>query len=78
VDRLGAERLELVDVLDAEDGEGRRGEAVAAGVLRGAGFAFGGAGSGGADGIGAIGGEALLGYGFLHAASEIARRQAGV
>jgi hypothetical protein len=46
---------DLVETLKADDGEGGGGESVFAGVLCGAGFAFGGAGSGGLGGVGSVG-----------------------
>jgi len=56
-------------VFEADDGEGRAGELVFAGILRRAGLALGGAGAGGLSGVGAIGGEASGGggaTGFRH------------
>ena len=55
----------LLEVFEADDGEGGGGEAVLAGILRGAGLALGGARSGGFGGVGAIGGELLRGCGGL-------------
>jgi hypothetical protein len=56
-DEVGAEVGDFVEVLEADDGEGGRGEAVFAGVLGRVGFALGGAGTGGFLGVGAVGGE---------------------
>ena len=53
----------LLEVFEADDGEGGSGEAVLARILRGAGLARGGAWAGRFDGIGAIGGELLWGDG---------------
>src|ERR1019366_4860277 len=66
-DGVLAEAGDLVDVFEADDGEGGGGESVFAGVQGGAGFAFGGAGSGGLGGVGAVGGELFIGYGLLGA-----------
>ena len=55
-DSVLAEAGDLVEVFEADDGEGGGGEPVFAGVLSGAGFAFGGAGSGGLGGVGSVGG----------------------
>jgi hypothetical protein len=60
-DGVFAEAGDLVEFLEADDGEGGGGESVLAGVLGGAGFAFGGAGSSGLGGVGAVGGESLIG-----------------
>ena len=51
---------DFLEVFEADDGEVRGGEAVLAGVLGGAGFAFGGARAGGMGRISAIGGELLF------------------
>jgi hypothetical protein len=48
---------DLLKVFEADDGVGGGGEAVAAGVLGGDGFALGGARAGGMGGVGAVGGE---------------------
>jgi hypothetical protein len=64
-DEVFAEAGDLVEFFDADDGEDVGGEAVFPGILGGAGFAFGGARSGGAGGVGAIGGEALGGRRFF-------------
>jgi hypothetical protein len=56
---------DLLEVFEADDGEGEGGEAVFAGVLGGAGLALWGTGAGGLGGIGAIGGELFLGDGVL-------------
>ena len=63
-DGFGVEDGELVEVFEADGAEFGGGEAVLAGVLRGAGFAFAGAGSGGVGGVGAVGGESLCGDGL--------------
>src|SRR6202035_2525484 len=63
--QIGAEVVDFLEVFEADDGEVRGGEAVLAGVVCGAGLAVGGAGAGGLNGIGAIGGELFGGYGFL-------------
>jgi hypothetical protein len=65
-DEVFAEAGDLVEIFEADDGEGGGGEAVLAGVLGGAGFAFGRAGSGGAGGVGAVGGALLFGNGLFH------------
>ena len=62
-DEVGSEMGDFVEVFEADDGEGGGGEAVLAGVLGGAGFAFGGARSGGLGGVGAVGGELFFGDG---------------
>jgi hypothetical protein len=64
-DEVFAEAGDLVEFFEAYDGEDGGGEAVFPGVLGGAGFALGGARSGGAGGVGAIGGEALGGRRFF-------------
>ena len=64
-DEVGLEVGDGVEVFEADDGEVGGGEAVFAGVLSGAGLALRGTGTGGAGGVGAIGGELLLGYGFM-------------
>jgi hypothetical protein len=81
-DEIGAEAGDLLEV-EANDGEVRGGEAVLAGVLGGAGLAFGGAGTGGMGRVGAIGGELFFGCWFLgigHGASpkEVARGRVGI
>jgi hypothetical protein len=71
-DEVVAEMGDFLKILDADDGEGRAGEHVFAGVLGRAGLAFGGAGSGGPGGVGAIGGEAFGGDGgFWHRDSAL-------
>jgi hypothetical protein len=65
VDEIRAEVVDFLEVFEADDGEVRGGEAVLAGVLRGAGFALGGAGAGGVGRVGAIGGELFFRDGFL-------------
>jgi hypothetical protein len=59
-----AEFGEILDVFEAGEGEGAGAEAVFAGILGGAGFAFGGARAGGTLGVGSIGGEPFFGEGF--------------
>jgi hypothetical protein len=56
-DQIGFEAGDGFDVFQADDGEVGGGEAMAAGVLRRAGFALGGAGAGGAGGIIAVRGK---------------------
>ncbi len=56
-DGIGAEAVDFVDVLEADDGKGGGVEDVLAGVLRGSGLALRGAGSSGEFGVGAIGGD---------------------
>ena len=63
-DEVVFEAGDLVQLLEADDGEAGSGEAVLAGVLGGASLAFGGARSCGTGGIGAIGGDLLRGDGF--------------
>jgi hypothetical protein len=64
-DEVVAEVGDFLEVLEADDGEGRAGELVLAGILGGASLALGGAGAGGAGGVGSIGGEAFGGYGAM-------------
>ena len=64
-DEVVAETADFLNVLDADDGEGRTGEHVFAGVLGASGLALGGAWSGGFGGVGAIGGEAFGGDGAM-------------
>ena len=64
-DEVGFEMGDFLEVFEADDGEGGGGEAVFAGVLGGAGLAFGGAGAGGLGGVGAIGGELFFGDGWF-------------
>ena len=54
-DGVLAEAGDLVEIFEADDGEGGGGETVFAGVLGGTGFALGGAGSGGLGGVGPVG-----------------------
>jgi hypothetical protein len=54
-DGVFAEAGDLVEIFETDDDEGGGGEPVFAGVLCGAGFAFGGAGSGGLGCVGPIG-----------------------
>jgi hypothetical protein len=73
-DELVAEMGDFLEVLEADDGEGRAGELVFAGILGGAGLALGGAWPGGAGGVGAIGGETFGGdgaMGFRHRGSAL-------
>jgi hypothetical protein len=64
-DEIGAEVGDLLEVFEADDGEVRGGEAMLAGVLGGAGLAFGGAGAGGMGRVGAVRGELFFGNGSL-------------
>ncbi len=59
-----AEAGDFIELFETHDGKGGGGEAVFAGVLSGAGLAFEGARSGGAGGVGAVGGELFGGDGF--------------
>jgi hypothetical protein len=73
-DEVVAEMGDFLEVFEADDGEGRAGELVFAGILGRAGLALGGAGAGGPGGVGAIGGEALGGdgaMGFGHSGSAL-------
>ena len=73
-DEVVAEMGDFLKVFEADDGEGRGGELVFAGILGRAGLALGGAGAGGPGGVGAIGGEAFGGDGAMgHSTLEIAR-----
>jgi hypothetical protein len=63
-DEVGFEVSDFLKVFEADDAEGRRGEAVLDGVTGGAGLALGGFGAGGMGGVGAIGGEPFGGGGF--------------
>jgi hypothetical protein len=60
-DEVLFEAGDLVEFFQAHDGEGGSLEPVLAGILGGAGLALGGARSGGACGVGAVGGELRLG-----------------
>ncbi len=62
---VGSEMLDLMEVFEADDGEGGGSEAVFAGILCGAGLALWGAGPGGVGGVGSIGGELYLGDGWF-------------
>jgi hypothetical protein len=67
---VGLEVNDLLEVFEADDGEGGGGEAVAAGVFGGGSLALRGAGAGGEGGVGAVGGEDLgrdgtFGFGSL-------------
>jgi hypothetical protein len=57
---------DLIEVFEADDGEGGSGEAVFAGVLGRTELAFRGAGAGGSGGVGAVGGELFWGNGVRH------------
>jgi hypothetical protein len=73
-DEVVAEMGDFLEVLEADDGEGRAGELVFAGILGRASLALGGAGAGGAGGVGSIGGEAFGGdgaMGFWHRRSAL-------
>jgi hypothetical protein len=63
-DEVACEVVDFVEVFEADDGEGRGGEAVLDGVLGGAGLALRGIGSGGLSGIGSVGSELFGGDGF--------------
>ena len=54
-DEVGSEIGDLVEVFESNDGEGGGGEAVSAGVLGGAGLAFGSPRAGALLGVGAVG-----------------------
>jgi len=62
-DQIVAEAGDFLEVFEADDGEGRTGEDVLAGVLGASGLARRGARSGGFGGVGAVGGEAFGGDG---------------
>ncbi len=62
---VGSEMGDLLEVFEADDGEGGGSEAVFAGILCGAGLPLRGAGPGGLGGVSAIGGELFLGDGLL-------------
>jgi hypothetical protein len=64
-DEVIPEAGDFLEIFEADDGEGRAGEQVFAGILGRPGFAFGGAGAGGPGGVGAIGGEAFGGDGAM-------------
>ena len=57
---------DLIEVFEADDGEGRACEAVFAGILGRADLAFRGAGAGGPGGVGAVGGELFWGNRIRH------------
>src|ERR1039458_3622323 len=61
---FGIELGEGIEFFEADDGEVSGGEAEFAGILSGAGFAFGGGGAGGLGGVLAVGGGAFFGDGF--------------
>jgi hypothetical protein len=63
-DEVGAESGNGLAILDADDGEIGGSEAMATGILGGAGLTGGGARAGGAGGVGAIGGVPLWGDEF--------------
>jgi len=71
-DGIGDEGGDVGGILDADDGEGVGIKGELAGVLGGAGFAFGGLGPGGTAGIGTIRGDAL--GGSRHTAEGLAWR----
>jgi hypothetical protein len=71
-DGIGDEGGYVGGILDADDGEAVGIEGVLAGVLGGAGFAFGGLGPGGTAGIGTVRGEAF--GGSRHTAQGLAWR----
>ncbi len=84
-DEVVLEMGDLLEVFEADDSEGGGGEAVFAGILRGAGLARRGPWAGGFGGVGAIGGELLSGngsFGMRHAVKAplqgVARRGAWV
>src|SRR5579864_65111 len=60
-DEIGSEIGDLVEIFEPDDGEGRGGKAVSAGILGGAGFAFGSAGAGALLSVGAVGCDLLVG-----------------
>ncbi|MGA2271588.1 MAG: hypothetical protein ABSH44_24250 [Bryobacteraceae bacterium] len=62
-DEVGLEVGDGLKVFEANDGEAGGGESVFAGVEGRAGFALGGAGAGRVSGVGAVGGELLVGNG---------------
>ncbi len=66
-DEVVLEMGDLMEVFEADDGEGGGGEAVFAGILGGAGLASRGARAGGTGGVGAVGGELHLGDGWFGA-----------
>ena len=61
---FGVDVGEGIEFFEADDGEVGGGEAVLAGILSGAGLAFGGGGAGGLGGVYAVSGGALFGDGF--------------
>ena len=63
-DEIRFETRDFVEFFEADDGEGGGREAMLAGVLRGARFALGGAGAGGALSVGAVGSALLVGDGL--------------
>jgi len=65
-DEVFQEVGDLIDVFEADDGEGRACEAVFAGILGRAVFAFRGGWAGGIGGVGAIGSELVWGNGMRH------------
>lgn len=76
-DGVRAEVGDDFGVFEGDDGEAIGVEGVLAGILRGTGFAFGGAGAGGTVGIGAIGGKALRGERLFHRFSSSMRGRGG-
>ena len=63
---VGSEMGDLIEVLQADDGEGGGGEAVSAGVLARAGLALGSARAGALGGVGAVGRVLLFGDGHKY------------
>src|SRR3954453_397610 len=75
VEGVGAEVLEGAGAFEDGHVEGGAGKAVLARVLGGAGLTGGGAGSGGSDGVGPVGGELFFGDLRRHGEFDVARRQ---
>jgi len=71
VHQVFLEMGDLIEVFEADDGEGGGGEAVFAGVLGRAELAFRGAGAGGTGSVGAIGGELFWGNRVRHGDSTL-------
>jgi hypothetical protein len=71
VHQVFLEMGDLIEVFEADDGEGGGGEAVFAGILGRTGLALRGAGAGGIGGVGAIGGELFWGNGLRHGNSTL-------
>jgi hypothetical protein len=70
-DEVFAEVGDLIEVFEADDGEGGNSEAVFAGIPGRAELTFRGAGAGGISGVGAIGGELVWGNGKRHGNSTL-------